>query len=172
MLALHEMKCLLSHWSAVTSCLQQQEATLLKLQLLLIRALMTDESLLHASLFYPRETAKLYCLICIHRRSDSTGHFHFSWRGNTFLVGSWLNICYAILMSSQNLLLSNYLNVSLICCLFLISCSLPSVGTKITPMPGSSLPCPVLPKCPCVITVLLNHLSRTPLKFTSYLPWK
>lgn len=51
MLALHEMKCLLSHWSAVTSL--QQEATLLKLQLLLIRALMTDKSLLHASLFYP-----------------------------------------------------------------------------------------------------------------------
>lgn len=66
MLALPEMKCLLSHWSAVTSCLQVLNTMLFKPQLLLIRASMTDKSLLHASLFYPWEIAELYCLICVH----------------------------------------------------------------------------------------------------------
>lgn len=145
------MKCWLSCLSAAASCLQVPEPTLFKLQLLLIKVSMTDKSLLHASLFYPWELVKLYCLICIHWCSDSTGHFCFSWSGNTFLVGSLLNISWAAFVSTHNPLFSNYLNTALF---FFFFCSfsnllcLLSVGRKITHlfMSGSPLTCPVLPK--------------------------
>lgn len=112
-LPLHAMKCWLSCLSAAASCLQVPEPMLFKLQLLLIKVSMTDKSLLHASLFYPWELVKLYCLICIHWCSDSTGHFCFSWSGNTFLVGSFLNISWAAFVSTHNPLFSNYLNTAL-----------------------------------------------------------